>query len=127
MAVLKTVIFSVLVLLASSIGPRHYTDYASIRHGVSDQCCLTSGGRLCGRVIKTCCDKDGCAKTWYGEICKGDYYSPECRTCSDECTSLPHGTVCAVSVSTAKIDCCSLENCEKSTGGLGDRIIDKAI
>lgn len=127
MVILKTLFCFFLVASGMCLRPQHYGDNLQNHQDVSNQCCTLSGGTLCGRIVKSCCDKDGCAKKWYGEVCKGNYFEPTCRTCSDECTSLEHGTVCGVSVSSAKIQCCTLQNCEVSNGGLADKLIDKAI
>lgn len=82
--VVKAVLILLLAVCTISYNYRQYRDHLKDYHEVSNQCCLSGGGKLCGMVVKSCCDSAGCSKTWYGgEGCKKEYLDPVCHTCSD--------------------------------------------
>jgi hypothetical protein len=54
---------SVLFFSGMSLEVRHAKDQE--QHQVSDQCCTQSGGTLCGKFFKSCCNNAGCTSSFW--------------------------------------------------------------
>lgn len=83
---------------------------------ISEECCLSQGGSLCGKVWKDCC-RDGCQGGWFGSInCKNKVkLDTKCQnSCSNVCAS-KGGIVCTADYSSGdNIKCCPQATCSGS-------------
>lgn len=102
--------------VANTLDIRKHTEKQA--HGwqlttVSESCCTSKGGTLCGNVVRDCCKK-GCQKGYLDtEWCIDDeIFNPtDCNTCTHVCKN-KGGMICATNLLTgANIECCTMGNC----------------